>query len=151
MPAEASSPPSPRVLAPSLGAPSSVAGSSGEAGREARLLQAGATSGPGRPSKGGILRSRLKQVQDQQAREERQRAVAVHDAARAAYRESAARGNMDECVEALTRSIAVNSKSDVLHRARADCHARLGASERCLLYTSPSPRDQRGSRMPSSA
>ena len=24
-------------------------------------------------------------------------------------------------------------------------------SERCLLYTSPSPRDQRGSRMPSSA
>ena len=23
--------------------------------------------------------------------------------------------------------------------------------ERCLLYTSPSPRDQRGSRMPSSA
>ena len=119
MPAEASSPPSPRVLAPSLGAPSSVAGPSGEAGREAHLLQAGATSGPGRPSKGGILRSRLKQVQDQQAREERQRAVAVHDAARAAYRESAARGNMDECVEALTRSIAVNSKSDVLHRYRA--------------------------------
>ena len=26
-----------------------------------------------------------------------------------------------------------------------------GASETCLLYTSPSPRDQRGSRMPSSA
>ena len=74
----------------------------------------------------------MKQVQDQQATEERQRAVAVHDAARAAYRESAARGNMDECVEALTRSIAVNSKSDVLHRARADCHARLGASERAL-------------------
>ena len=24
-------------------------------------------------------------------------------------------------------------------------------AERCLLYTSPSPRDQRGSRMPSSA
>ena len=28
---------------------------------------------------------------------------------------------------------------------------RLGLSMRCLLYTSPSPRDQRGSRMPSSA
>ena len=26
-----------------------------------------------------------------------------------------------------------------------------GARSRCLLYTSPSPRDQRGSRMPSSA
>ena len=26
-----------------------------------------------------------------------------------------------------------------------------GESEDCLLYTSPSPRDQRGSRMPSSA
>ena len=26
-----------------------------------------------------------------------------------------------------------------------------GASTNCLLYTSPSPRDQRGSRMPSSA
>ena len=26
-----------------------------------------------------------------------------------------------------------------------------GASKNCLLYTSPSPRDQRGSRMPSSA
>ena len=28
---------------------------------------------------------------------------------------------------------------------------QLGAAETCLLYTSPSPRDQRGSRMPSSA
>ena len=27
----------------------------------------------------------------------------------------------------------------------------LGISYSCLLYTSPSPRDQRGSRMPSSA
>ena len=26
-----------------------------------------------------------------------------------------------------------------------------GSTNRCLLYTSPSPRDQRGSRMPSSA
>ena len=28
---------------------------------------------------------------------------------------------------------------------------RFRSSETCLLYTSPSPRDQRGSRMPSSA
>ena len=27
----------------------------------------------------------------------------------------------------------------------------LGRERSCLLYTSPSPRDQRGSRMPSSA
>ena len=27
----------------------------------------------------------------------------------------------------------------------------VGIDESCLLYTSPSPRDQRGSRMPSSA
>ena len=44
-----------------------------------------------------------------------------------------------------------------------DCHAYAAARDRrsrrrigmtvcaCLLYTSPSPRDQRGSRMPSSA
>ena len=31
-----------------------------------------------------------------------------------------------------------------------DNHTK-GASKACLLYTSPSPRDQRGSRMPSSA
>ena len=39
------------------------------------------------------------------------------------------------------------------------CELRYGAEKkqsdaltrRCLLYTSPSPRDQRGSRMPSSA
>ena len=32
-----------------------------------------------------------------------------------------------------------------------DIRAREGDSNTCLLYTSPSPRDQRGSRMPSSA
>ena len=38
--------------------------------------------------------------------------------------------------------------------ARAAVHAGIvsvGQSATCLLYTSPSPRDQRGSRMPSSA
>ena len=40
------------------------------------------------------------------------------------------------------------------HKRRADptqCGINLGCIEGCLLYTSPSPRDQRGSRMPSSA
>ena len=35
-------------------------------------------------------------------------------------------------------------------KAKVELHA-AGASQTCLLYTSPSPRDQRGSRMPSSA
>ena len=41
-----------------------------------------------------------------------------------------------------------------LHRVvtlRDDPFARWIRIRRCLLYTSPSPRDQRGSRMPSSA
>ena len=32
-----------------------------------------------------------------------------------------------------------------------DAARRFGYDQCCLLYTSPSPRDQRGSRMPSSA
>ena len=32
-----------------------------------------------------------------------------------------------------------------------DAMSEVSAAIRCLLYTSPSPRDQRGSRMPSSA
>ena len=35
--------------------------------------------------------------------------------------------------------------------ANIDTNSRLCMSSACLLYTSPSPRDQRGSRMPSSA
>ena len=37
-----------------------------------------------------------------------------------------------------------------LNRMSPSSHTR-GHLESCLLYTSPSPRDQRGSRMPSSA
>ena len=33
----------------------------------------------------------------------------------------------------------------------AGASAAIEAYDTCLLYTSPSPRDQRGSRMPSSA
>ena len=49
---------------------------------------------------------------------------------------AAARGGCREIVEILAK------------RADADPNARAND---CLLYTSPSPRDQRGSRMPSSA
>ena len=35
--------------------------------------------------------------------------------------------------------------------ALAGVKAAVAGVEPCLLYTSPSPRDQRGSRMPSSA
>ena len=38
------------------------------------------------------------------------------------------------------------SKGDILVLTRLEHHSNI-----CLLYTSPSPRDQRGSRMPSSA
>ena len=34
---------------------------------------------------------------------------------------------------------------------KGDLASRRNAAKTCLLYTSPSPRDQRGSRMPSSA
>ena len=38
------------------------------------------------------------------------------------------------------------------HRKFGGDHAEVSAlKDACLLYTSPSPRDQRGSRMPSSA
>ena len=43
------------------------------------------------------------------------------------------------------KAIEIGTKMDI---AIVDAGANLKA---CLLYTSPSPRDQRGSRMPSSA
>ena len=36
-------------------------------------------------------------------------------------------------------------------KLRNSIHHTKDGEEACLLYTSPSPRDQRGSRMPSSA
>ena len=39
----------------------------------------------------------------------------------------------------------------IMVRASRIREPRHGPPETCLLYTSPSPRDQRGSRMPSSA
>ena len=48
----------------------------------------------------------------------------------------------------------VRGRGDVLHTVADDHQFQVGDEVRgtiCLLYTSPSPRDQRGSRMPSSA
>ena len=45
-------------------------------------------------------------------------------------------------IEAVKRNVAGYSVEDFYYLSRATL---------CLLYTSPSPRDQRGSRMPSSA
>ncbi|GAB5837845.1 hypothetical protein JMUB7531_28970 [Staphylococcus aureus] len=40
---------------------------------------------------------------------------------------------------------------DVYKRQDVDTIIRIGSCGACLLYTSPSPRDMRRSRMPSSA
>ena len=45
-----------------------------------------------------------------------------------------------------------NPESDkVMLYSHGNCASISLITESCLLYTSPSPRDQRGSRMPSSA
>ena len=41
--------------------------------------------------------------------------------------------------------------NEILNDTRPDVLADIHRAYFCLLYTSPSPRDQRGSRMPSSA
>ena len=46
---------------------------------------------------------------------------------------------------------AGTSKSDAVNTDMVCQHDHESQSLTCLLYTSPSPRDQRGSRMPSSA
>ena len=49
-------------------------------------------------------------------------------------------------------SLARGAKVVALDLSKEGMAARLGEQPNlCLLYTSPSPRDQRGARMPSSA
>ena len=61
------------------------------------------------------------------------------------YRDLAASYPTDDTVVAMNkhsgRVLRPNQRNDILAHRALDC----------LLYTSPSPRDQRGSRMPSSA
>ena len=57
-------------------------------------------------------------------------------------------------VERALKKGAVENKITLVAMGANWCHdsrALAGWFETCLLYTSPSPRDQRGSRMPSSA
>ena len=49
----------------------------------------------------------------------------------------------------VTSDIIVNYSAN--GKIRVDMTFGVGYTDSCLLYTSPSPRDQRGSRMPSSA
>ena len=65
-------------------------------------------------------------------------------------------GRNEEKLKALAEKYEVEKYSTDLDAALADDHYQIffdasGTPYRCLLYTSPSPRDQRGSRMPSSA
>ena len=53
-----------------------------------------------------------------------------------------------KALETLIRRIGVRASGEA---GAAGCMIMNTAMEICLLYTSPSPRDQRGSRMPSSA
>ena len=52
---------------------------------------------------------------------------------------------------AQTADGALNEVTAMLQRIRELAIQAKSATYTCLLYTSPSPRDQRGSRMPSSA
>ena len=49
------------------------------------------------------------------------------------------------------QTILPKLKNDVVDVFLACCEKKLDRIEFCLLYTSPSPRDISGSRMPSSA
>ena len=54
--------------------------------------------------------------------------------------------------QTVTENFVVNAPDPQLARRAATLAEGYRASlSHCLLYTSPSPRDQRGSRMPSSA
>ena len=81
------------------------------------------------------------------------------------YRHAFHAGNHADVLKhiVLTRLIALMSRKEQpfayidthaglgLYDLQGDQASRTGEYLDCLLYTSPSPRDQRGSRMPSSA
>ena len=54
-----------------------------------------------------------------------------------------------ECPDQDTLTDFLNGK--LVPPALETCESHIETCQACLLYTSPSPRDQRGSRMPSSA
>ena len=58
---------------------------------------------------------------------------------------------MDAAVKAYQATTNQASRDDLIIDHIGEVKNILGRVMACLLYTSPSPRDQRGSRMPSSA
>ena len=62
-----------------------------------------------------------------------------------------------EIIEMVSRRLTKTQKTEILEAYRSGDNTNALAEKyhctpnTCLLYTSPSPRDQRGSRMPSSA
>ena len=55
------------------------------------------------------------------------------------------------CDQEDIRCAVLTGAGDRIFCAGADLKERNGMTDACLLYTSPSPRDKRQSRMPSSA
>ena len=70
--------------------------------------------------------------------------------ARAIFPETLARLAQQFEVEA-NPDDAIWTKAQLIERLQGKVGAFTTGSERCLLYTSPSPRDRTRSRMPSSA
>ena len=56
-----------------------------------------------------------------------------------------------ETIDSFPIKLPIDSTGAVLQGTNLNSHITSTLSNVCLLYTSPSPRDQRGSRMPSSA
>ena len=55
------------------------------------------------------------------------------------------------CYSHLNNTVDILDRNIVMDYFRHENHWQSSQKKNCLLYTSPSPRDQRGSRMPSSA
>ena len=67
-------------------------------------------------------------------------------------RETSIKDAMNAAEEAKKEMASIQEDNQkVLKEARAEREALLKEARSCLLYTSPSPRDKRQSRMPSSA
>ena len=71
--------------------------------------------------------------------------------AKQAAKQAGAHELTSRCAAADTREAALNAFAEATRREGALFDRQLASPSACLLYTSPSPRDQRGSRMPSSA
>ena len=69
-------------------------------------------------------------------------------------------GAIEQALQVASPSMTTTEIQEMISTAKQDANAatsmreqfrQINSSFTCLLYTSPSPRDQRGSRMPSSA